>query len=473
MVLILADDLGYGDVGALNPKSKIPTPNLDRLAEQGMTFTDAHSPSAVCTPTRYATLTGRYCWRTRLTRGVLGGYSAPLIAAERPTVATMLREGGYVTGAVGKWHLGMNMARREGGVPKQDRWDGDGNVDFSKPIADGPTTRGFDYYFGVSASFDMAPYVWIENNRFTMQPSKQYPGEPFPKFARPGPQAEDVKFDEGLDVLAEKAAAFVKKHAEGEKPFFLYMPLTGPHKPVVPHSRFIGKTKLGLYGDFIVNVDDTVGQVLTAIDDAGIADDTLVIFTSDNGSFMYRYDKSQEDHVAKPSVQGYNAENHTANGPFRGTKADIYEAGHHVPFFVRWPKKVAAGSKCETPICHSDIFATAADVTSTKLNENVAEDSFSLLPLMLEKADATRPPVIHHSASGMFAIRDGKWKLIAGNGSGGREAPKGKPFGLPYQLYDLSNDIGETKNLIEQEPEVAKRLEDKLDEIRSSGRSRN
>jgi len=473
IVFILADDMGYGDVAALNPASTIPTPNLDRLAAEGMTFTDAHSPSAVCTPTRYATLTGRYCWRSRLKRGVLGGYSPPLIDEDRSTVATMLSNHGYVTGAVGKWHLGMNMARREGGAPKQDRWQGDGNVDFSKPIADGPTTRGFDYYFGVSASFDMAPYVWIENGRFTMEPSKQFPGKPFPAFARPGPQAEDVKFDEALDKLAEKASAFIAKHAAGEKPFFLYLPLTGPHKPVVPHSRFTGKTELGPYGDFIVNVDNAVGQVLKAIDDANVADETLLIYTSDNGSFMYRYDEPRKDHVADAGVQGYNAEHHRANGPFRGTKADIWEAGHHVPFFVRWPQKVKAGAKCEQPICHVDLYATAAAIVGAKLNDDEAQDSFSLLPLLLgEPAKWSRAPVIHHSVAGMFAIRDGKWKLVAGNGSGGRERPRGKPFARPYMLFDLSSDSGEARNVIDEYPEVAKRLEARLEAIRKNGRSR-
>ena len=473
IVFILADDMGYGDVAALNPESTIPTPNLDRLAKEGMTFTDAHSPSAVCTPTRYATLTGRYCWRSSLKRGVLGGYSPPLIKAGRSTVATMLRQQGYVTGAVGKWHLGMNMTRREGGAPQRDRWDGDGNVDFSKPIADGPTTRGFDSYFGVSASFDMAPYVWIENDRFTQMPNKQFPGRSFPVFARKGPIAEDVVFEEALDVLADKAAKFITEHAKGEKPFFLYLPLTGPHKPVVPHSRFVGKTKLGPYGDFIVNVDDTVGQVLNAIDKAGVADDTLVIYTSDNGSFMYRYDKPQDDHVANATVQGYNADHHRSNGPFRGTKADIWEAGHHVPYFVRWPGKVKAGSKCEQPICHTDFYATSAEVAGAKLKDDEAEDSFSLLPILSGKADnIDRAPVINHSSSGMFAIRDGGWKLIAGNGSGGRQAPKGKPFARPYELYNISTDIGETKNVIDEHPEIAKRLETKLEDIRNNGRSR-
>jgi arylsulfatase A-like enzyme len=282
-----------------------------------------------------------------------------------------------------------------------------------------------------------------------------------------------VKFDEALDVLAEKASAFIAKHAKGEKPFFLYIPLTGPHKPVVPHERFKGKSKLGLYGDFIVNVDDTVGQVLEAIDEAGIAENTLVVYTSDNGSFMYRYDQPKEDHVANSSVQGYNADHHRANGPFRGTKADIWEAGHHVPFFVRWPKQVKAGSQCAQPISHTDFYATAAEVVSAKLSRDEAEDSFSLLPVLQGKqGKIDRAPVIHHSVAGMFAIRDGNWKLVAGNGSGGRQAPRGKPFGRPYQLFDLSSDMAETTNVLDSNPEVVKRLESQLEEIRKNDRSR-
>ena len=232
IIFILADDMGYGDVQALNPKSKIPTPHLNRLAKEGMTFTDAHSPSGVCTPTRYGVITGRYCWRSSLKRGVLGGYSAPLIEKNRPTVGGVMQKAGYHTAAIGKWHLGMNMTRLEGGKPKQDRWDGDGNVDFSKPIADSPITRGFHEYFGVSASLDMAPYVWIENDRFVPAKLVQQPGIKFPGFVRAGPRAEDLKFEEGLDVLGERTAAFLKRMAKGDKPFFLYMPLTGPHKPV-------------------------------------------------------------------------------------------------------------------------------------------------------------------------------------------------------------------------------------------------
>ncbi len=465
IIFILADDMGYGDVQALNPKSKIPTPHLNRLAKQGMTFTDAHSPSGVCTPTRYGVITGRYCWRSRLKRGVLGGYSAPLIEKDRPTVGSALQKAGYHTAAIGKWHLGMNMTRREGGKPGKDRWDGDGNVDFAKPIADSPITRGFHEYFGVSASLDMAPYVWIENNHFVKARLVQQPAVKFPGYVRQGPRAADLKFEEGLDVLAERAAGFLKRMAEQDKPFFLYLPLTGPHKPVTPHKRFRGKTGKGPYGDFVMNVDDAVGQVLKALDTNNLSDDTLVLFTSDNGSFMYRVE-DEEDHVNSPDKQQYHSKNHRANGPWRGTKADIWEGGHHVPFFARWPGKVEAGSQCTRVITHTDLFATAAELAGAKIPKGAAADSYSYLPLLLGKEKQySRPPVIHHSSGGMFAIREGDWKLILGNGSGGRQQPKGKAFTKPYILSNIREDQAETKNHAKTEPKTVSRLEEAFQNI--------
>ena len=459
IIFILADDMGYGDVQALNPKSKIPTPHLNRLAKEGMTFTDAHSPSGVCTPTRYGVITGRYCWRSSLKRGVLGGYSAPLIEKNRPTVGGVMQKVGYHTAAIGKWHLGMNMTRREGGKPAKDSWDGDGNVDFTKPIANSPITRGFHEYFGVSASLDMAPYVWIENDRFVPAKLVQQPGIKFPGFVRAGPRAEDLKFEEGLDVLGKRTASFLKRMAKGDKSFFLYMPLTGPHKPVTPHPRFVGKTGLGPYGDFVMNVDDTVGQVLKALDETKLADNTLVMFTSDNGSFMYRVD-DEDDHVKTPTKQQYHSKSHTANGPWRGTKADIWEGGHHVPFFARWPGKVKAGSQSAQVITHTDLFATVAAIAGAKIPNGAAADSYSFLPLLLGKAKAySRPPVIHHSASGMFAIRDGDWKLVLGNGSGGRQQPRGRAFEKPFFLANLKEDPAEKTNRVEAESKVAAALE--------------
>lgn len=462
IVVILADDMGYGDVRALNGSSKIPTPHLDQLAADGMTFTDAHTPSAVCTPTRYGLVTGRYCWRTRLKRGVLNGYGEPLIDQSRQTIADFLGAQGYHTGIVGKWHLGLGFAKQEE------------QFDFSKPVNDSPHTHGFAFSHVIPASLDFPPYVYIRDGQITEFPKLVQPAVRFPKFLRKGERSPEFVMEEVLDELASQADGYIQRQAKSEKPFFLYVPLTAPHKPVWPHPRFVGKTELGPYGDFVAQVDSTVGNILKSIDDAGIREKTLVIYTSDNGSFMFRKnDENFVDHVEKETVQAYRETNHTANGPFRGTKADIYEAGHHVPFFARWPGQIAAASKCAETICLTDLFRTAAEVAGREPESDAAPDSFSLWPLMKGQSWTTlRAPVIHHSVDGMFAIRDGKWKLIAGNGSGGRAKPKGKPFQRPYQLYDISADIAEAENLIDEHPEIAERLEKQLEKIRSSGTSR-
>jgi len=471
IVVILADDLGYGDVQALNVASGIPTPGLNRMAASGLTFTDAHSPSAVCTPTRYALLTGRYCWRGELKRGVLGGYSEPLLEPDRSTIASMLKRNGYRTAAVGKWHLGMQLPLVKDKA-NTSQWDGDPGIDFGGVITDSPIHHGFDSYFGVSASLDMAPYVYIRNDRFTMRPTIQQAAMEFPHFVRKGPRSEDFELAGVLDKLTEEAVEFVSTAAKEDKPYFLYMPLTGPHKPALPHERFRGKTSLREYGDFVHQVDWAIGEVLNAIDATGESDNTLVFFTSDNGSYMHTYpEPDKKDHVDDVGVQGYRAEHHRANGVLRGTKADVWEAGHRVPFFVRWPKTVKPNTISNETICHTDIYATCAAVAGAELSQEEAEDSASLR-LILEGKQAERgAPVINHSANGIFAIRDGKWKLVAGSGSGGRQAPRGKPFEKPYQLFDLQADLRETTDVAADHQDVVERLTSELQRVRESGRS--
>ncbi|MCA9056114.1 MAG: arylsulfatase, partial [Planctomycetaceae bacterium] len=452
--------------------STIPTPYIDRIAAEGMTFLDGHSPSAVCTPTRYGLLTGRYCWRTRLTSGVLGGYSPPLIEPDRDTIADMLSAAGYRTGAVGKWHLGMALPMRMGQDQDDRKWDGDPGVDFAGVISDSPIHHGFDSYFGVCASLDMAPYVFVRDDRFTMTPSQQQAAVKFPHFIRSGPRANDFVIDEVLDRLTREAVQFIEAAATDERPYFLYLPLTAPHKPTQPHERFRGRTELSEYGDFVVQVDWTVGEVLAALDRTGKTGETLLVYTSDNGSYMHRYDdSSRPDHVDDASIQGFRADRHRANGPFRGTKADIWEAGHHVPLLVRWPSEVRPGTKCSEPVCLTDLYATFAEVLNAQLTDSQAEDSLSLLGLLHGSDTSRGAPVVHHSAAGMFAIRDGRWKLILGNGSGGRETPKGRPFEQPYQLFDLESDPGETHDLASMHPEIVKRLTAALEGIRENGRS--
>lgn len=458
VVIIMADDMGYGDVQALNDASQIPTPHLNRLAGEGMAFTDAHTPSAVCTPTRYGLLTGRYCWRTRLTRGVLNGYGEPLIDATRATIATALNNVGYQCGIIGKWHLGLSFTKKS---------DSD-DIDFAGPVRANPNDYGFDYSHIIPASLDFPPYVYIRNGRCTTSTVVSQSANTFPHFWREGPRAEELKFEECLDELLAEATSFIDRASMGDEPFFLYFPLTAPHKPTLPHERFRGNTALGPYGDFITQVDWTVGQVLAKLDETGTADDTIVIYTSDNGSYMYRRDDaSARDHTDDETIQAYRADEHTANHIYRGTKADVWEAGHRVPFFVRWPGHIEAGSTCGATICLTDVFATIAHVVEAPLGDEDAPDSFSFYRL-LEGRELREPrePVIHHSGNGMFAIRDGDWKLVAGNGSGGRQNPKGQPFERPYQLFNLSTDPRETTDLIKERPDVAKRLEAQLERIR-------
>ena len=472
IVVILADDMGYGDVHAWNPDSKIPTPNLDSLAAGGIVFTDGHSPSAVCTPTRYGLLTGRYCWRSALKSGVLGGYSPPLIERDRPTIATMLQSAGYRTAAIGKWHLGMALPRKNSDADTT-TWEGDPGIDFAGQITDSPIHHGFDSYFGVSASLDMARLCFHSQRSFHETADVATAGSSFPHFIRKGPRADDFIVDEVLDRLTGEATQFITTAAEGDKPFFLYLPLTAPHKPTQPHERFRGKTKLNEYGDFVAQVDWTVGQVLEALQKAGVADNTLVVYASDNGSYMHRYDDAtKQDHVDDASIQGYRAENHRANGPFRGTKADVWEAGHHIPLVARWPGTIESGSKCDATVCLTDLYATFAEILDVDLQHDCAEDSFSLVSLVSGEAGQRSAPVVHHSANGMFAIRIGKWKLVAGNGSGGREAPRGKAFAKPYQLFDMQSDIGEQHDVASEHPEIVQRMTNQLEEIRQRGRSR-
>jgi arylsulfatase A len=470
IVFIMADDMGYGDVHAVNPGSTIPTPHLDRLAAEGALFTDAHTPSSVCTPTRYGVMTGRYCWRGRLKRGVINGYGKPVIEAGRETVADLLSRAGYHTNIVGKWHLGLEWPAKDPSKPL----NGGANIDFAKPIGGAPNAHGFDHSYIIPASLDFPPYVYIEDGQVTEPSVVAQRGQGFPAFLRKGPRAKDLIMVDVLDHLADHASGLIKARANDAQPFFLYLPLPAPHKPVLPHPDYRGRSGLNDYGDFVMQVDGAVGRVLRAIDEAGVRESTLVVYTSDNGSFMYRYDQpGKEDHVEDVKVQGYRPEHHRANGPLRGTKADVWEAGHRVPFLVRWPGVSEPGSRCDATICLTDFFATCADVVGAELGDGVAEDSFSLLPLIAGDEDAwRREPVIHHSANGMFAVRVGKWKLVAGNGSGGRQRPRGKPFGEPYQLFDLDADLAEARDVAAANAEVVAQMSALLQRMREAGRSR-
>jgi len=453
IVYILADDMGYGDVACLNPQGKIPTPHIDRLAKEGMIFTDAHSGSAVCTPTRYGILTGRYCWRSRLKRGVLGGYSPALIEEGRMTVASLLKKHGYKTACVGKWHLGLGRGKK---------------TDYARPLRPGPNDVGFDYFFGIPASLDMAPYCYIENSRPTMPPMDTVKASPSPAFWRGGKISPDFRHVEVLPTLTKKTVEFIDKTAtqSPRSPFFVYLPLTAPHTPIIPSAEFLGKSGIGVYGDFVCQVDWTVGQVMQALERNNLTENTLVIFTSDNGCSPQADFKALAGHGHYPSYH------------FRGYKADIYEGGHRIPFIARWPKKVKPQTTCHETICLTDLMATVADIVRETLPADAGEDSISILPALLsERLDRPlREATVHHSINGSFSIRQGRWKLELCPGSGGWSDPRPgearKQNLPPIQLYDLSTDIGERKNVYRQHPEVVKRLTALLEKYKQQGHSR-
>jgi arylsulfatase A len=451
IVYILTDDMGYGDVRALNPESRIHTTHMDQLARQGMIFRDAHSGSAVCTPTRYGILTGRYCWRSRLKRGVLFGYDPHLIEKDRMTVASLLRQNGYHTACIGKWHLGWDWSKPDGH-----------NVDFTQPVRNGPDANGFDYYYGHCGSLDMPPYVYVENGRVTAQPDRQTESTDKYGWWRKGPTGADFVHEEVLPNFTRRGGEYIKTRSATGKPFFLYLPLPAPHTPILPTKEFQGKSGTNPYGDFVLQVDASIGQIVQALEDSGVADDTLIIVTSDNGC-------SPEADFDVLSQFG-----HDPSHVFRGQKADIFEGGHRIPFIARWPRRIQPGTVCYDTTCLTDLMATAAEIVGVDLPEHAGEDSVSMLPNLLGTAKKPlREATVHHSINGSFSIRRGTWKLVLCPGSGGWSPPKpGHTQGLPpVQLYDLENDIGETKNVQDKHPELVKELRALLEKYKREGRS--
>lgn len=480
IVIIYTDDQGYGDVSALNPNAKFKTPNIDRLANEGVTFTDGHSSDAVCTPSRYSLLTGRYSWRTSLKKGVLEADGPCLIEKDRMTIASLLQENGYNTAMIGKWHLQMEF---EGNLGVDRDW--------SKPFSEGPTERGFDYFFGIPASMNYGILTYLENDRVLDPPTlwtkkkkdtntRSYGAEIRPNAYRMTPPYETEPIDNGnwvevapsfndelvLKTLTEKAVDYIgelAKEATNGKPFFLYMPLTSPHLPHCTHPDFQGHSNCGNYGDFMEETDYRVGQVLDALKANGLEDNTLVIFSSDNGAETnYTHQRETYDH--------YSSLN------FKGGKRDIYEGGHRVPFLMRWPQGIQAGKKIDVPVCQTDYLATIADIIGTEVPDNAGEDSYSLYPMLSEEKQNKnlRGAVIHHSVSGHFAIRDGKWKLNMLRGSGGSLEPTliiPEVNEATYELYDIEKDPEETTNLYFEYPKVVERLTVQLREIIKNGRS--
>lgn len=447
IVLILADDMGHGHVSHLNPRARIQTPHIDSLAKAGMTFADAHSGSAVCSPTRYGLLTGRYAWRTRLIRGVLGPYDPPLIETQRLTLPGFLKQQGYHTACIGKWHLGWDWPRK-----------GKDEPDFRQPIAGGPITRGFDYYFGTDVP-NYPPYCFIMNDRTIGLPTARKAVQDLD--GRPGPMLPGWKFDAILPGLAERATAYLTERAKERKPFFLYFPLTSPHEPVAPSAAFRGTSGLNALGDFLLETDAVVGQVLDTLEKQRLAKNTLVIFTCDNGSSLYAGGAELRKREHEPSAA------------FRGFKASIYEGGHRVPFIARWPGVIPAGSRSAETICLTDVLATCAAAVGAPLPREAAEDSFDLLPTLrgAKLAHPVREATVHQSAQGQLAIRQGPWKLILAPDA--KQAPAKKSTEpAAAELYDLATDPAETTNLLATRPEVVGRLTELLAKYKREGRSR-
>ncbi len=472
IVLILADDLGYADVSCYG--GKIPTPNVDCLAAEGMRFTDAHSTSSVCTPTRYGLLTGRYNWRTKLQRGVLGGLSPRLIEPGRMTLVSMLKAEGYHTACIGKWHLGMDWGVKPGVKvselsiePREQVF----NVDFAQPITNGPNSVGFDYYYGISASLDMVPYTFIENDQVASLPTQD---RDFPMMhdhtpsrrTRKGPTAPDFDAADVLPILARKSIEYIDRcaaDARGGRPFFLYVPFTSPHTPILPTPQWQGKSGINPYADFVMETDWAVGEILKALDQHQLAGKTLVLFTSDNGcSPQAKFDELAE----------YE---HHPSGPLRGHKADLFEGGHRIPLIVRWPGQIPAGAKSNQLVCQSDVMAAVAEILGLSLPANAGEDSISFLATLRTGASSGRDQLVSHSVNGSFAIRQGRWKLLTCPDSGGWSVPRpGTKQAAelpPMQLYDLDDDLGEQENLLQKHPEKVRELIDLLERLVAEGRS--
>ena len=471
VLIILADDLGYGDLQCYNPaRGKIPTPHIDKLAAQGMRFTDAHTSSGVCSPSRYALLTGRYHWRSSLQSGIVAYLGKPLIAPGRLTIASLLKQHGYRTGIVGKWHLGWDwnipperkplFSGRKGanGADATDEHRTAWNAVYSKSIGGGPVTRGFDEYFGTDVP-NWPPFCFIEDDKTVGIPSEFLPASKFEnnQASQPGPALTGWKLEEILPAITGRACAFIERSSKQPEPFFLYLPLTAPHTPIAVSEEWRGRSGLNAYADFVMETDAMVGRVLDTLEKCGAAQKTLVLFSSDNGCAQY---------AGAPELE---AKGHYPSGPLRGYKSEAWEGGHRVPFLVRWPGFVNSGTRCDALVQQTDVIMTIAEALGTKLPENAAEDSMSLMPLLKGGTVPIREYGISHASSGLPSLRKGNWKIIFGQGGGGFSPTGSKTPG--GQLYDLSTDLGETKNLWTEKPKLVAQLTATMEQLVNDGRS--
>ncbi|WP_139959491.1 sulfatase family protein [Flavicella sediminum] len=470
IIYILADDLGIGDLTFYNKKGKIPTPNLDKMGAEGMKFTDAHTSSSVCTPTRYGILTGRYNWRTPLKEFVTWGNSPTLIRKDRLTVAKLLQSHGYQTANIGKWHLGLNWSMKNNSPDfehfsdRKDRVD-QNKIDFSKPLKFGALNLGFDYSYMIPGSLNMPPFVYLENDKATMLPTKkterkrsEYPYSSWIK----GVVADDFVHEQVLPTFVKRTVSYIEENANKEKPFFIYMPLPSPHSPVLPIAPWKGKSGINEYADFVMMVDDLMGVIFKTLKEQGIEENTMVVFTSDNGC------------SGTANLPLLKKKNHSPSYIYSGFKGSYLEGGHRVPFMVKWPEKIKPNSVCEETICTTDFMATIADLLGYCLKDHEGEDSYSMLPLLIQKGNFVREATIHHDKYGVFAIRKGDWKLIVSPNSGidaaGKPA-KHKNKSSEDILYNLKTDVKETTNIAHKYPEKVKELKELLIQQIKEGRS--
>jgi arylsulfatase A len=478
VLILYADDLGFGDLGCYNSESKIPTPHLDQLAKEGMRFTDGHSSSGICTPSRYALLTGRHHWRDF--HGIVNAFGGSVFKPERLTLPEMLKEKGYATAVIGKWHLGWDWdaVKKPGAKPttvtegkRKKAQFGPEAFDWSKPIPDGPLAHGFDYYFGDTV-INFPPYCWIENDKVVTPPdaimdtSKLKPIKEGNWEFRPGPITGWDPY-ENIPTTTKKGVEYIKSQAKSEKPFFLYFAYPAPHAPIIPNDEFDGKSQAGPYGDFVHETDHSIGQLLKALQDSGQAENTIVIFTADNGPEHYAYARDEKF-------------DHWSAYPLRGLKRDIYEGGHHVPFMIKYPGVTKAGSVNETLVSQIDIMATIASVVGYELpDKNAAEDSHDLLPILKGGARAVRTSHVHNTSKDRYAIRDGDWVLV--DTKSGYVSRRDKNWEMKHKypeqesgkpkLFNLKEDIGQRNDIAAKHPEKVKEMQALLKKIREQGYS--
>lgn len=474
VVIIYADDMGYGDLNIQNPDSKIPTPHLDQLASEGMRFTDAHSSSGICSPSRYALLTGTYHWRRQ--HGIVGAFGKPFFNASDVTLPQVLRDNGYATACIGKWHLGWNWQFKNPPSGSVMQWGREvafyhpEDIDWSKPVSGGPIDRGFDYYFG-DGTINFPPYAWVENDRLIEAPTEVmdinnigYDTKEGNWEFRPGPKVEGWNPYDVLPTITEKATEWIAQQTD-DKPFFLYFPLPSPHAPIIPNDDFDGKSEAGAYGDFIFQSDWVVGKVLKAIQDNGFEENTIVIFTSDNGPERYAFERGEK----------YE---HFSMGSFRGLKRDIWEGGHRIPFLIKWPGHIQPGIVSDKLVSQIDIMGTLGALTGIKLQDGVAPDSYHFLPFLSQNPDSLpqREVLIHNTMKNRWAVRKGDWLYI--NDSTGQHSMMPESFSklrgyvtdtTQGLLFNLTKDPGQRKNQYALHPELVATMDKLISESKARG----